>query len=126
MNKASIIPFDWTSIQTTVRQLASQTMTKGLGLTISFQLVPLVLNGIVYTYSGTKTVLKKEAVNTSSGLNQNYVYSLLCDISQFTILPVGKQQIVVDGQTLKIEQLEKDAIGATLRLHLCAPYVRNG
>ena len=126
MIQADIVPFDWTSIQKTVRQLASQTIVKGLGLTISFQLVPLVAGGIVYTYVGTKTVLKKEAVNTSSGLNQDYVYSLLCDYSQFKILPVSKQQIIVNGTTLKIEQLEVDAIQATLRLHLCAPYVRHG
>ena len=126
MTMTSIIPIDFTSVQSTVRQLASQVLTKGLGLAQSFTLVAMTTGGTNYTYIGTKTMLKKEAVNTSAGLNQNYEFSLLCDVSQFNVLPISKQRVILNGVTYKIAEIDTDTINACTRLHLVSEYTRTG
>ena len=122
----AIIPIDFTSVQKTVRQLASQVLTKGVGLAQSFTLVSLTSTGLNYNYIGTKTMLKKEAVNTSAGLNQDYEFSLLCDVSQFKVLPVSKQRVILNNVTYKIAEIDTDTINACTRLHLVSEYNRNG
>ena len=116
---------DWTAVKTHIRQLTSQYRSVGLSLAVQFQLVP-VIPGTTYTYVGTRTMLKREAMNTAIGLSQNYAFSLVCDASQFKLAPVPKQRVIVAGTTYKIAEITQDALGACVTLHLTEEYARNG
>lgn len=78
-------------------------------------------------YVGTKTTLKKEYVNSDAGLNATYLFSVVCDASQFTTTnpaPAPKARVLVGGVTYKIIAVETDGIGATIRFHLGSEYDR--
>ena len=71
---------------------------------------------------GVRATLRREDVNTNEGLAGVYVFSLLCAASQFSgesDTPKPRvDKITVDGKTMRVLSVERDSVGATVRLHL--------
>ena len=100
---------DWTKTAKNIETL----LKKQRGLTADF-----LWNG--KTYTGIRTSLKREAVNTDAGLAGYYSFSLLCPYSDFTL---GKPEartdkISIDGVEFRVLAVEEDSVKATLKLHL--------
>lgn len=115
-----IVPLNIQSIKDTVQALSSQFSSQYSSIALRFV---YVLNN--KTYLGTKTVVKKESINSSAGLNVDYAFSILSETNQWgSVVPVGKARIILAGVTYKIISIETDPIGATYRLHLGSEYNR--
>ena len=118
-----MIPINIRTIITTCQGLASQVGTSaspGLATRAAVQ----ETGG---SFVGTKSVLKKEFVNSDAGINASYQFTLICDSSQFTTTnpaPAPKKRVVVAGTVYKVISHETDAIGAIVRLHLGSEYDR--
>ena len=101
---------DWERIGHGVERLiASQ---RGLCVCFSF-------NGTQYW--GARTSLRREDVNADAGLAEYYRFSLLCPSGQFTgrDLPQPRtDKIVLDGLEYRVLGVERDAVDATIRIHL--------
>lgn len=100
---------DWDRVNIGVERL----LTSQRGLCLPFK-----IDGV--QYSGCRTSLRREDVNTDAGLADAYSFSLLCPLSQFSDgLPKPRQsKVVLDGTEYRILAVEQDATGATCRLHL--------
>lgn len=101
---------DWGKINHSVERLLSN--QQGLYIPFSFEGVQ---------FHGCRTSLRREDINTDAGLAENYVFSLLCPVSQFTdkTLPKPRQsKVAVDGVEYRVLAVEQDATKATYRLHL--------
>lgn len=99
---------DWERINNSVERL----LTSQRGLCVSFK-----IDGV--QYSGCRTSLRREDVNTDAGLADAYSFSLLCPLSQFQQLPKPRQsKVSLDGNEYRVLAVEQDATGATARLHL--------
>jgi len=72
------------------------------------------------TYTGVRTSLKREAVNTDAGLAGYYSFSLLCPFSQFELeKPEARtDKISIGNVEFRVLAVEEDAIKSTLKLHL--------
>ena len=98
---------DWSKIKNQISGLVKQP-----GLAVSF-----TIGGVSYT--GTKTTLRRQDVNTDGGLAGSYTFSLICARDDFSTLPVPRRSIVVlDGVSYRVLSVERDALDASIRLNL--------
>lgn len=102
----------WNAVKTQVENLvASQ-----LGLHSTFQWRGKSLSGV-------RTTLRRDDVATDAGLAGEYSYSLLVPASAFDDVPLPQPRIdklTVDGIPMRVLAVERDSVGATIRIHLGA------
>ena len=68
---------------------------------------------------GVRTSLRREDVATDAGLAGDYTFSLLVPAGQLEQLPRPRlDKITVDNVPMRILAVERDSVGATIRLHL--------
>ena len=101
---------DWTRISNTVERLLSAQQ----GLCVSFSWKEK-------SFSGCRTNLKAENVNTNEGLLMgNYKFSLLCPSAQFNgRFPEPRTDtVIVEGKQMRVLAWEQDAVHACVRIDL--------
>lgn len=70
---------------------------------------------------GVRTSLRREDVNTDAGLMGAYTFSLLCAASEFSDCEPPRprmDKLTIDGRVMRVLSVERDSVGATVRLHL--------
>ena len=113
-----MLPLNTNSIINTVQNLVSQQSSTYNSIGLKF-----VYNSNGKTYNGIKTALKKEAVNSSAGLNQEYAFSIITATNIWgNVVPAPKARITINNVIYKILDIETDSINATYRLHLGSEY----
>ena len=101
---------DWFKVNASVERLLS----RQTGVNVEFEFGKRALHGC-------RTSLRREDVNTDAGLADAYSFSLLCPASQFDGHKAPEprtSKITLDGQEYRVLSVERDASGATVRLHL--------
>lgn len=101
---------DWDRVHNSVERLIRS--QKGLCVSFAF-------NGTQFW--GARTTLRREDVNSDAGLAEYYRFSLLCPVSQFIGRDVPQprtDKITLDSVEYRVLGVERDAVEATLRIHL--------
>lgn len=99
---------DWTRITGKISKL----LLSQKGLVVEFE-----YNGKFHT--GARSIMRKEVVATDAGLADEYVFSLLVPVSELDTIPEPRtDKITVNGVAYRVLDVEKDAIEATVKLHL--------
>lgn len=74
------------------------------------------------SYTGCKSFLKKETVNSNAGLSAKYEFSVLLPAAVLSAVPAPKSQVTIGGIIYKVLAVDGDSIGATVKLHLGGLY----
>lgn len=101
---------DWDRVHKGVERLIRS--QKGLCVSFAF-------NGAQFW--GARTSLRREDVNADAGLAEYYRFSLLCPAGQFVGVETPKprtDKITLDGLEYRVLGVERDAVEATVRIHL--------
>lgn len=99
-----------------VRKQVESLLTSQMGLLSTFRWREASIQGV-------RTTLRRDDVATDAGLAGEYSYSLLVPASQLDGLPLPQprlDKIEVDGETMRVLAVERDSVGATIRIHLGA------